>query len=133
MVPPDARHLIKHGLQGMAVLDHVQNREVRRHIGEGQRAERESQKSETGERRDASRFHQPAIPRAAAEKRQDGLHQRQPESQDQREMAEFDDHRPAPVEAGAPALGAVGRSLATTAPSFQRPRAFMSSTTSLGI
>ncbi len=153
VVSPHARHLVEHRLERMGILVDVEDREVGRDMREGQRREGEGEEHEAAGRGDRSRLHQPGVAGARADRRQRRLHQRHRQRQDQRVVTDFDDHAPSPAATTAPLAGvedAVGPPLAPFAdpsstllstvppltmplPSSQRPRAFRSSTTSLGM
>ena len=114
VIAPHAGNFVQQRFGRMRILEHVAQREIRRHIGmhedeEGQRDERQLQ-----ERRRRRRCHQGAVATVCAVERHHELEQRHGKRQHQCEMPGFGDHCGAPL------------------PSFT-PLAFKLSATSLGM
>jgi len=94
VVAPDARHLVEQRLRRMAVLDDVEDRKVRRHIGVHQGQKGEEDQAELSARRGAAGGHQPRMARRRPPERQGRLQDRDQQRQHQGEMAKLDDHCP---------------------------------------
>ena len=93
MIAPDPGNLVQHRLQGMRIVDHQRQREVRSHKGQRQRPEGRRDQHELNHRRRSCQPHQPGVAARRPPDRQRALHQRHRKGQHQREMSQLNNHR----------------------------------------
>ena len=97
VVSPHAGNLVDQRLGRMGILGHVEHREIRDDIGVGQRDEGDADQQDLQQCRRRCAAHQHAVAALGAIERHQELEDRDGEGQNQREMANFDDHCSAPL------------------------------------
>ena len=100
VVAPYAGHLVEQRLEGMGVLENVQNREIRLNISRGQCGKGDHDHGGLGKGGGGREHHESGMAPRGTQERQDALHERDTEGQHQSEMSGFSDQeRPPPATA----------------------------------
>ena len=94
MIPPGARDLVNHRLQGMGVLGDVQHREIVDHRAPDQAAIGSPQSNQLPVRQRRRGRHKSGVAGLRAPERQNHLHGGESDGQRQGKMAEFRNHPP---------------------------------------